>query len=80
MTTISLGTARRKVSRGGPDGVEVPFQEVAIDGGRRSRLPIRHKWPRTRWPADRFTCAPLALGGRTRRYERGRRPRPPAKR
>ncbi len=33
MTTISLGTARRKVSRRGPDGVEVPFQEVAIDGG-----------------------------------------------
>jgi phosphomethylpyrimidine synthase len=33
MTTISLGAARRKVSRRGPDGVEVPFQEVAIDGG-----------------------------------------------
>ena len=33
MTTISLGTARRKVSRPGPAGVEVPFQEVAIDGG-----------------------------------------------
>ncbi len=33
MTTISLGTARRKVSRPGPEGVEVPFQEVAIDGG-----------------------------------------------
>jgi phosphomethylpyrimidine synthase len=33
MTMISLGTARRKVSRRGPDGVEVPFQEVAIDGG-----------------------------------------------
>jgi phosphomethylpyrimidine synthase len=33
MTTISLGSARRKVFRNGPDGVEVPFQEVAIDGG-----------------------------------------------
>jgi phosphomethylpyrimidine synthase len=33
MTTISLGTARRKVSRRGPEGVEVPFQEVAIDDG-----------------------------------------------
>ena len=33
MTTISLGTARRKVSRRGPEGVDVPFQEVAIDGG-----------------------------------------------
>jgi len=33
MTTISLGTARRKVLRHGPEGVEVPFQEVAIDGG-----------------------------------------------
>ncbi len=33
MTTISLGTARRKVSRRGPEGVQVPFQEVAIDDG-----------------------------------------------
>ncbi len=33
MTTISLGTARRKVSRPGPEGVQVPFQEVVIDGG-----------------------------------------------
>ncbi|HUC15205.1 MAG TPA: phosphomethylpyrimidine synthase ThiC, partial [Acidimicrobiales bacterium] len=33
MTTISLGTARRKVSKNGPQGVEVPFQEVTIDGG-----------------------------------------------
>jgi phosphomethylpyrimidine synthase len=33
MTTISLGASRRKVSRPGPGGVEVPFQEVAIDGG-----------------------------------------------
>jgi phosphomethylpyrimidine synthase len=33
MTAISLGTARRKVFRNGPEGVEVPFQEVAIAAG-----------------------------------------------
>jgi phosphomethylpyrimidine synthase len=33
MTIISLGSARRKIFKGGPEGVEVPFQEVAIDGG-----------------------------------------------
>ena len=42
MTAISLGTSRRKVSRPGPGGVEVPFQEVAIDDGAGAIYPVSY--------------------------------------
>ena len=53
MTTISLGTARRKGFQAWPGRCG-----GAVPGGRHrrrswSRLPLRHKRPFARWPADR---------------------------